>query len=159
MYSLRKRLSLLAILATSSLCTSNYAFSQIWIEERQRAELPKTLVTGARQKIVLTYSNQLGNGTTADIVGGQTMSGHYYISSDTQQTISINILSNRDVASIQLKSFKLKYKGETYNNFPAVGLPSPGNGEDVYIGFTAVLESSAVEGEILPSYLLDINEE
>jgi len=57
MYSLRKRLSLLAILATSSLCTSNYAFSQIWIEECQRTKLPRILVAGALVNIIeLTYS-------------------------------------------------------------------------------------------------------
>jgi hypothetical protein len=42
---------------------------------------------------------------------------------------------------------------------PAIGLSSPGAGEDLFIGFTVVLKSGAGEGERLLSYTIDVTEE
>jgi len=155
-----KKLHWVAIVVLAILVfTTNKAYSQIWIEERQRAELPLTLVPGTRKKLILTPNNKLGGNSNAEVVGGQTVSGHYYIQSDSDKTISISLLSNEDVSELRLKRFKVKYKGVTYKSFPAVGLPSPGNGEDIFIGFTVIVKSSAVEGEKYPSYILDVSEE
>ena len=116
------------------------AQAQIRIEEQQQAELPLALIPSSRQKIILKTNGGLGGNTNADIVGGHAMSGHYkvYSDSDSDSNISINILSNEDDPHIKLKSFKVVYKGVTYKNFPVVGLSSPGNGEDIHIGFTAI---------------------
>jgi len=159
MLSIIKRLLTLSLFAGGSFCYVNMAHSQIWIEERQRAELPASLVSSQRMKLVLTHGNQLGGQTSAEVVGGQIISGHYFITSDTLQTISINLISNQDDADISLTKFTMKYKGQTYKTFPATGLPSPGNGEEVFIGFTATIKQNALEGERLPSYILDVNEE
>jgi len=159
MFSIIKRLFILGLYAGGSFCYVDSAYSQIWIEERQRAELPASLISSHRMKIVLTHGNQLGGQTSAEVVGGQIISGHYFISSDTQQMISINLISNQDDADISLTKFTMKYKGQTYKSFPAVGLPSPGNGEDVFIGFTATINQNTSEGERFPSYILDVNEE
>ncbi len=144
-----------------ALCFSSVAFvqAQITIEERQQAELPLVLIPTARQKIILKPNGNLGGNTTASIVGGQAMSGLYTVSSDSDRSISINILSNEDEPYIKLKNFKVVYQGVTYKKFPAVGLPSPRSGEDIKVGFTVILKSSAGEGLRLPSYTLDINEE
>jgi hypothetical protein len=138
---------------------SHHALSQIWIEEYQQAELPLAIVPGVRKKIVLTTQNGLGGQTTAEIVGGSPVAGHYRISSDTDKTISIDIISNQDVSQLNLKKFKVKYRGVTYKTFPAVGLPSPGAGEDLFVGFTVIIKSSASEGELFPSYVIDVVEE
>ena len=133
--------------------------AEIRIEEQQQAELPLALIPNTRKKIILKPNGSLGANTNAEIVGGQPLSGHYRISSDSERTISINVLSNEDDPDIKLKTFKVKYQGVTYKTFPAIGLPSPGSGEDLLVGFTAILKSSAGEGERFPSYILDIVEE
>lgn len=138
---------------------SHNSYGQILITEVRSAELPATLLPSSRSKIVMEYDGQLGSGTNADVLGSHMVSGHYRISSDTNSTISINIASNEDVPNIELKTFKIRYQGVTYKSFPATGLPSPGAGEDVYIGFTAIIRSGANEGESFPTFVFDVIEE
>lgn len=138
---------------------SNTVCAQIYIEELQQAELPLALIPDTRKKIVVETSGSLGSGTNADIVGGHTVLGHYRISSDTNQTITINVISTADDPDIVLQNFKIKYQGATYKKLPAVGLPSPGAGEDLFIGFTVILNTGAGEGERLLSYTIDVTEE
>ena len=145
-----------AILST---LTPLNARSQVWIEERHQAVFPLTLIPDSRKKIILKPNGSIGANTTAEVVGGSAVSGHYYVSSDSERTITIDVLSNNDDQNIKLKNFKVKYLGKTYNGLPASGLPSPGQGTDLYIGFTAILKSGAEEGERYPSYTIDIVED
>lgn len=133
--------------------------AQVIIEELQQAELPLALIPDARKKIVLKPNGNLAAATNADIVGGHAVSGHYRISSDTEQSITIDVMSTEDDPKIVLKNFKLKYQGVTYKKPPVTGLPSPGSGEDLFIGFTVILKSGAGEGERFLSYTIDVIEE
>lgn len=154
-----KIIPLLTIWILPILAYGPVVHAEIRIEEQQQAELPLALIPNSRKKIVLKPNGSLGAKTNAEIVGGQSMSGHYRIFSDSDRTITINILSNEDVPEIKLKNFKVRYQGVTYKNFPVIGLPSPGNGEDLLVGFTAILKSSAGEGERFPSYTIDVVED
>jgi len=133
--------------------------AEIVIEELQRAELPPALLSGYRTKIVLTGNNQLTNRTTAEMLSGQVISGHYRLKSDSDRPITINLKSNKDDKYIGLRKFSLVYKGRTYKNFPVTNLSSPGAGADIFIGFTAIVRSRAKEGERFPSYTIDVFEE
>lgn len=157
--NIRMRLPIFGALLCLLNLASNTVCAQIYIEELQQAELPLALIPEARKKIVLKPNGKLASATNADIVGGHAVSGHYKISSDSNQTISINVVSTEDDPDIVLKNFKIKYQGSTYNKLPAIGLSSPGAGEDLFIGFTVVLKSGAGEGERLLSYTIDVTEE
>jgi len=156
---IRKQHWVAAVIASFSVLSAPNSFGQVTIEERQRAELPSALISSHRSKMVLTSSNQLDGETTASVMSGQSYSGHYYISSNSDHTVSIDLKDNQDDEDIQLSKFTLVYKGRMYTSFPATGLPSPGEGENVYIGFTVTLRPGVTAGERYPSYEIDVTEE
>jgi len=150
---------LFIVVAVFLVFTAPHSTAQVTIEERQRAELPSALMSSSKSKIVLTSNNQLDGRTTANVMSGQSLSGQYFISSDTDRTIRINVTDNNVDSDISLTHFTVVYKGRLYTTFPVTGLPSPGKGESVYIGFTATVKPRAGAGERNLSYDIDVTEE
>ena len=140
--------------------TPNTAYSEIWIEEVQQAELPLALLPTGSKKIVLEQNSSLGPRTSASIVGGQHFAGQYLIKSDTASAITINLTSDDNIQSVQLNKFQLKYNNLVYSSFPASGLDNPGiSGTYVTVGFTAIIKSGAPEGVSEPSFTIDVTED
>lgn len=151
-----KTLATVAALSLSSTMTK----AEVWIEEIQKAELPVSLLSNNKTKIVLKPNGNLGGGTNVTIVGGQHVSGKYRITSDSTSPITINLSSDNDTARIRLKRFKARYGGKTYKAFPVTGLANPGmSGAILSIGFTTVIKSGANEGSNELSYILDVSED
>jgi len=134
--------------------------AEVWIEEIQPAELPLALLSNNKTKIVLKPNGNLGNGTSATLVGGTHIAGEYRISSDSNRPITINFTSDNSVANIVLKNFKARYNGTTYKTFPRSGLANPGlSGTNLTIGFTTVIGSGASEGGNELSYIIEVTED
>lgn len=134
--------------------------AQVWIQEVQSLNFPKALQsTSGKKRIVVTFNGNLGGATTATIVGTHYNEAEFILSSDSNNTITIDIQSNEDVSGVTLKNFKLRYQGVTYKNFPASGLPSPGTGTNARLGMKVVYQRKVGEGEMQPSFELNVTED
>ena len=148
------------ILFFVTLLVPNEAYSEIWIEEVQQAELPLALLPTGSKKIVLDQNSSLGARTSATIVGGQHFAGQYLVKSDSTSTITLNLTSDDNIRSVQLNKFQLKYNNVVYSSFPVSGLVNPGlSGSYITVGFTATIKSGAPEGISEPSFTIDATED
>ncbi|TNC80627.1 MAG: hypothetical protein C9356_12970 [Oleiphilus sp.] len=139
-------------------CGGSYA--QVWIQEVQSLSFPKALPSeSGKKRIIVTHNGNLGGGTNATIVGTYYNEAEFIISSDSTNTITVDIQSNEDIAGVTLKGFKLRYEGVTYKSFPASGLPSPGSGTSAKLGMKVVYQRSVGEGEMHPSFVINVTED
>jgi len=134
--------------------------AEILIQQTQGLQFPKALVASSgNARIVVKHNGQLGSSTTATIVGTNYNAGEYLLSSDTSNTFTVNITSDENIPGVQLKSFKFRYEGTTYKNFPASGLPNPGSGTVATLGVKVLYNTSIDLGEVQPSFTLTVTED
>ncbi|WP_394201845.1 hypothetical protein [Shewanella waksmanii] len=136
-------------------------WGQISITEIQPLKYPAVVKNATSSSIVVVnWKGNLGSATNVTLLDNDYHNGQYFITSDTDLPITINFYQLGNENKVNLKTLRVRYKGKTLKNFPAVDLDNPGpTGEYLEIGAKVVAGKKADSGLRLPQYVLEVTEQ
>lgn len=144
-----------------ALFASINAHAQITITEIQPLKYPSVIRNSTASSIVVVnWKGNLGASTNVTLLDNDFHNGQYFITSDTDQPITINFYQLANEYKVNLKTLRVRYQGTTLKTFPAVDLPNPGtDGEYLEIGAKVVATKKAEAGIKYPQYVLEVTEQ